>query len=774
VLLPGNTPPSFFKTIDTRPMLPSVLCGGLLLATLPSLAPKGDQPATLPNFTPTQTRPLLDAPGDGSAWALGETYKLGLSPAGARFAPLLGQQVQRPQWLRLAAPELWIDQQRLAQPSGEVELSGQRLSIRRGWFEERFDCSAKEVEHSFLIESRAGLPTQGDLTLRLPTSGDLLPAGRNQGQRFLVPGASGDPLATVTYGDWLARDATGREIRGETGFEAGALTITVPESFWTQAAFPLLVDPVLSVFSVDSNSFANETDSDVSYDLSNDVWLVVYTDSGNGNDDDVLARRYTGDGVFLEEVAVDIDGEDESTPRVANNNKHNSFLVTWAREQDSFNTDRIQARRRTAGSTGQGSIFNVSSASNERSPDVGGTSDLVSDAWFVVWEETNAISSTRRIVGTLVDQSSNLGTSVDVTFFPGLFPGDAPPPLSPRVTSTAGPFNHWVVVWQPESIFGGFNDLQVRAVSNPSLNLSTELTLGLPGGNNVEPRPTIAGDGRNFLLVYAGAQSNNDLFARRLLLSGDLVEITGSLTPLSPLLEGQNQFLPQDQPWVSGDGCRFTLAYRQGGIGLGNFDIRCTSFVVADNGQYLVTDPPVSLQVSNEDDRLPSVASKYDGGGSSLESFGTWTRVPTATNLNLNGFRFETADQGGVQVLPTGCGAAFLKPDLSLLGNPQLASNLTLNLNTGLGGGAPLILIGEPTNLPLCPGQASCALGVGVTYLSVPAASTQLVIPSKLGFLGAQFAMQGATLGVASGIGCGAPLYPIAFRVSDTLLVTIG
>lgn len=753
----------------TALLLPALLACPALGASAPD-----DEPLA-PLLTPARTRPLLDAPGDGSAWALGETYKLGLSAEGARFAPLLGGRVEGPRWLRLGAPVLSVDGRIVPTTAGAAQVEGQRLWIDRGPLEERFDCRAETVEHSFWIPSKAALPRGAELLLQLPVGGDLTPAGRRDGQCFEVRTSADSVLSTVTYGDWLVRDSRGRELRGETGFEAGCLSIRVPAEFWSEATFPLLIDPILSVFSVDSNSFANESDGDVSYDLSNDRWLVVYQDSGNDNDNDILSRRYAGDGTFLEEVAVDIDGENDSSPRVANNNKHNAFLVVWARQQDFFNTDRIQGRRRLAGSTTQGSVFNISNGANEIRPDVGGTSDLLSDDWAVIWEEATLPLPfvIRRLKLAAVGQDGAVASQPDL-YSEGGSQG-APFSLHATISSNAGPQRNWLVGFAPQLAPTHF---ELRAVAIAAANFATSNEALLVQAMGTQPEASAAGNGRDFLLAFTDSGNGRSVLAFPLNLQGSLS--AGTMVDLSSILEGSLENTPQDQPSLSGDGFRYLLAYRQGASGLGNFDIRVASLVAAQDGpgsvKIALGDAPSTAQVTAEADQQPALASMGDGGGPTGQGFCAWTRVATSTNLNLNGFLFETVSQPGVQTVQTGCGLLLQEPVLSLSGLLQPGSILELELSLGLGGtaGLGLIQIGAPLNLPLCPGQATCALGVGQVFLSLAGTEASIAIPPKVGFVGATFAIQGAAIGVTSGVSCGAPLFPVPFRVSDTKIVTIG
>jgi hypothetical protein len=249
---------------------------------------------------------------------------------------------------------------------------------------------------------------------------------------------------------------------------------------------------------------------------------------------------------------------------------------------------------------------------------------------------------------------------------------------------------------------------------------------------------------------------------------------------LSALLEGVLETSPQEQPSLSGDGFRYLLTYRQGAPGINNFDIRVGSLIAgqvsAGTFTFSQADAPVTVQTSAEEDRQPAIASRADGGGASGLGFGAWTCVATSTNLNLSGFLFQTASQPSIQTVETGCGVLIQEPVLTLNGLLQPGSNLELELGLGLGGtsGTGLLQFGTPFNLPLCPGQATCALGVGEVFLSFGGTSALLQIPSKIRMVGSSFAIQGIVVGITSGTACGPPIFPVAFRVSDTKIVTIG
>lgn len=406
---------------------------------------------------------------------------------------------------------------------------------------------------------------------------------------------------------------------------------------------------------------------------------------------------------------------------------------------------------------------------------MGGTSDLSSDQWAVVWEESSAGLTSRSLALASVDQNQVVVQRPDL--YQGGLPLVNPIPQSivSSISSSAGEFGHWLVGFAVER-GPTFFEMRARTVSAAGFQVSNALVVDPAQG--IQPDPSVAGNGRDFLMAYTDSGNAKSVLGYALSLNSTLT--TSASINLTALLEGTGESAPQEQASLSGDGCRYVLGYRQGNGAATDFDVRCASFVVtASSGlavpKVTVTDPPVSVQVTHEEERQPAFASAADGGGSSLQAFGSWEQLFTANNLNLRGCRYQTALQGSVSSLDTGCGGQFLEPFLVLSGLPQLGGTLELELFPALGGpGAPLILFGEQTLLPLCPGQATCALGVGTVYLSVANTTAEVVIPCKLGFLGAQIAIQGAFFGLTASNACGAPTFAVNFRVSDTTLVTIG
>ncbi|MBL8899369.1 MAG: hypothetical protein JNM84_17160 [Planctomycetes bacterium] len=120
---------------------------------------------------------------------------------------------------------------------------------------------------------------------------------------------------------------------------------------------------------------------------------------------------------------------------------------------------------------------------------------------------------------------------------------------------------------------------------------------------------------------------------------------------------------------------------------------------------------------------------------------------------------------GSFQTLPNGCGTAILTPT----GLPNLGAVLSFQLS-GLQG-APLLWIGSPVSLPLCP-PAGCTLGASFDVV-VAGASLQVTVPCLPTLIGSRVAIQGADIGGTGGCAAGT-LAPLPIALSSTLVATIG
>jgi hypothetical protein len=156
-------------------------------------------------------------------------------------------------------------------------------------------------------------------------------------------------------------------------------------------------------------------------------------------------------------------------------------------------------------------------------------------------------------------------------------------------------------------------------------------------------------------------------------------------------------------------------------------------------------------------------------GGSWQHRFRFDTVTPTANQHRGwyvdNVVAWQIAASGGAfAVQPTGCGSLTLVPS----GVPVIGGTVTYTLSgvTGI----PLLWLGAPILLPLCP-PSPCMLGA-TQALIVPGAVLTGTIPCEPSLMGVVFSVQGADAGGPGG--CGPATFGVPVSVSHTVRTTIG
>ncbi len=225
----------------------------------PNARPAVQSQVSPANLTPLPTGPITDwhvpihtAPADpvGGAygtWAAELSFKASFHD-GFVFYPFLGPDYQENLPLRwtteavTAGGEPYIDCRR----SPSHANTSSRYEYQFDGMTETYDVRSDGVEQSFVIARRpanAGdLVIVGRLDTRLtaPATG---PAG-NVPQALVFTDANGDPL--VRYGAAIAIDANSRRFDVLTSFDGTRIRLTVPAAVTQSAAFPLVVDPLLT------------------------------------------------------------------------------------------------------------------------------------------------------------------------------------------------------------------------------------------------------------------------------------------------------------------------------------------------------------------------------------------------------------------------------------------------------------------------------------------------------------------------------------------------
>ena len=696
---------------------------------------------------------MTDRTPDGTLWARGIDWKICFGTERTHYFPRLGMQAPRNATLDLSLANVSIGGRGVPfARSVEAQLAGTDVSYLRGPLIEQWHLAPRGVEQTFVLERSLGA---GDLVIELGAASDVTLRGRTSHDDGLLFDALG--VGSLSFRDVTIVDAAGRRTTVPSAFEAGHIVLRIPHAVLSRAVYPVVIDPVIANLSIDVDSEDDE-DPDVAHGLSH--FLVVYESVISANDRDIISRRYDEDGVFKEEIAVDISNQDTVDPAVAAANSN--FMIVWNQLADgSLLSDNVIRGRRRIETTGvQAAAFDISNgARDEQDPDVGGTDNLVARPFFVVWTEDPLIGSPETRGRAIDELGNNLGS--DVLFGLGNLTD------GPHISKSARNAGRYVVIW--ESSFNPHCFLDAQLVSEGGTLLGSLVVVG----QNLVNDPfhaDVDGDGTRWLVVKELINSGTiDIEGTVLALNGSnaLVEI-GSLN-LSNADQGITEFLDQTFPSVASEGCRFTYAYFQES-GLSQREIRTSTIVTSDvtplQFGYLEKFQLQATVGTTERDIAIATTQFHDAGKALL----AWTRDATTANSQIDGALRSTLTPGGVTMVQTGCGSP--EPLLLFGGTAPVGGGMQLLIGN-VSSTTPLLAIGTQANIPLCPGQAGCMLGVSPIVLTPFPTIVSGALPCDPSLIGFQIAVQAIDIlpANATGVFCGPPKFSQKVRVSDTAII---
>ncbi|MEZ5964033.1 MAG: hypothetical protein R3F56_09335 [Planctomycetota bacterium] len=293
--------------------LPVVVLLGLALG---AAAQEGVVPA-VPPLAVSLSRTAGVNEVDGVLWGAGDGYQIRFEPWGVEFHPALPAIAQANDALTLRLQSLGRGEA-MAPMSATPRIAANhacRVEYERGLVTECYDVGVDGVEQSFVFHER---PTgTGDLVVRFEMTTELEISLDRAGLRFERPGAGGFRLGSV-----VGIDAHGARVEGSVRASDNALELVLPAAFVDAAALPLTLDPLLGgAFTV--TGLTTDTNPNVAYDVSNDVYLVVWS-AGPG----VHAHRVSATGIPLGTRLI-LSATAGGSPEVANIDAKDVFVVVY-------------------------------------------------------------------------------------------------------------------------------------------------------------------------------------------------------------------------------------------------------------------------------------------------------------------------------------------------------------------------------------------------------------------------------------------------------------
>lgn len=719
----------------------------------------------------------------GSHLITGPDYSALIGSRGLEFTPILGSRAPTTQQLGLSFAG--VSRGAAAVPvgaeRGPLHLDGMRAerSVGAG-IVERFDIREAGVELSYLFPSRP--LGAGDLAVTLALDSTFLePRTTADGAlEFFLDGVGGVRIGAVT-----GIDANGHQVAGKLRFEAGHLELSLPGDFVDGAAYPLVLDPLVgSVFPVSSDSgFATleDTRPDLAYDVTSDLYLIVWERTFSATDSRIFARRFSSSGAAFGGI-FQLSSSIKScrNPAVANVDRADSFVVVWQCTENvlgSVYTEiqmiLLEADFQAAGSAQ--SVANALTQDPERlnSPDVCGEgvvadSGLLAD-FVVVWDDDvdgrigyrhYGFDGNGALVST--DSIKTLVSDTVLTKY-----GE------PSIAKASGAFNRAVVVAT------AFNNFAPSSIRGWVMNLN-----GSVQGNGFTVSSSLAGDARNpdidgfdrqWVCAWEQDDANGNSGVNATTIS--LPNPTGTATVATATVIASPVVLSsRDRPAVGFTFGKSWIGWRSTNF-LGTPSIQLRGY---DSTTCTSCEGPFTLTTSNGAEALwVAVATTTSGGAYSFDkacvAF-SFTDSTGSDDLSAQ-FLANNAQLGTTENLGGGCGNAGT---VNFTGAPSIGSSWWYNSINNL---PPTTLAAFYNFSTANPGLAApCGPCVWMPFEisgSAPiqfesgnlvAYSPAFTIPCNASLVGAQVTVQWTTLNPVASPCSAVP----GFSVSDRWRATIG
>ncbi len=420
----------------------------------------------------------LQPDGPGRLLGGGAAYRVTFSAEGARFVPALGRAAPTTQHLGLRP----LAVRRGTEPvvAGPLTTAPLHERLRARYphapsVDERYDVGVDGVELSWRFATRP--PGRGDLVVRyaLDTSLTSPTVADTGGLVFELPGVGGVSIGAVTG---VAAD--GATVAGELRAADGVLEMSLPARFVDEAAYPIVLDPVIGTKIGVQTSAWDDGEPDAAFDATTGYYLVTFLRTFSSGDAWPRAQRVDANGNLVGGTIFFNAAGDCGRARVANLPSRDRFGVVWQQQDGIFDGILFAAVDAATGAISHTAVLASSTGVQLfLDPDIGSSSTVpaLNDRAFVVVYEDNIQQEirARRVYFNALDQL------VAPSAFAVFADTGGPVPTSysePAVARTSGQTEELLVAVRRFSGLGPFTSISVRSITTYGTFLGPVASLG--------------------------------------------------------------------------------------------------------------------------------------------------------------------------------------------------------------------------------------------------------------------------------------------------------
>lgn len=303
-------------------------------------------------------------------WAAGDGYKVSFHD-GMQFVPYLGRDYPSVQSLRWRTLSAKVGEHELVSHQPRFSQTEWRAEYDLGGLVEAYDVLVGGLEQTFVLASAPS--AFGDLVIRGQLGGTVAPLPSQRGHAA-VAFADASGRVVISYGAATAIDANGRRCAMSTSMLADGLELRLDGDWLAAAAFPVVVDPLLTPVDI-ATGFQVE-DVDIARDAlaTNPIYMAEQRFAA-ANDADLRMWRVTDGGGGPVLVFSDLTNSwSTSDPSLGLNNTSGRMLLAFTRDFPVAGTRRVRLHsHRRADLVLEQSVLslNETNGSNLWRPDVG-------------------------------------------------------------------------------------------------------------------------------------------------------------------------------------------------------------------------------------------------------------------------------------------------------------------------------------------------------------------------------------------------------------------